>query len=183
MAEEEQPKLATLDQIVADTREKATIELDDGTKIEGILEVKGEDKLADIREKAIKELAAAFKGILDLWPNAVFENMDVPMDMIFQNDWALGALGCPSLPEDRKHEEKAYTEFYKTLAETFAMCPTNIDTNKLEESTSAMLNNLFEIDPTIGINLGTSIGGINNKYHLRRLICPAFVEYARRYLG
>lgn len=139
--------------------------------------------LAEIKERAVKELAAAFKEMLELWPNAVFETMDIPMDIIFQNDWALGAIGCPRLPEDRRKDEPAYTAFYKALAETFAICPTCMENEEMEKATELLIDNMFELDPTIGMNLGTSIGQINTQMRPSKPICPSFVEYARRYLG
>lgn len=139
--------------------------------------------LAELKPKAVKELAEAFKEMLSLWPNTVFESMDIPMEIVFQNDWALGAIGCPRLPEDRRKDEAAYTAFYKVLAETFAICPTNMETDEMEKATELLIDNMFELDPTIGINLGTSIGFINHDKHPSKPFCPSFIEYARRYLG
>ena len=147
-------------------------------------EIPYKEVMATLKSKAVTELAGIFKGIFDLWPNAVFEDIQMPMEMVFQDGWKIGDYGSSNFPEDRKDEEEAYTKVYKAFAEAFAICPSTICPSSLEADAARFLDNLFVVDATMGINLGTTLGEVNDT--LRRgkePICPSFIEYASRTLG
>lgn len=155
-------------------------------KLEGtgvhVAVVENKPEMTKLRAKAIEEVKAVFEEMTKLYELGSFPTIGVIADLIFKDNWSLGALNCPSLPDDKKYAEKSLTKVFKVFSEnillTQVMLP--IEESMEEYNAANFIDALFGMDPMIGINMGTSLVELNNEFHTN--VCRSLIEYARRYM-
>ena len=166
------------------TVEEAADYLNDKLKGTGVQAVVVEFKaeMSKLRDKAVGEIKEVLNGMVSLYEKGAYPTIGCIANLIFKEDWALGNPNCPTLPEDNKAMNPNYTALFKVFAEyillTQAVLP--IDDGLEDYNASSFLDALFVLDPSIGMNFGTSLVQICHAHNMK--CCNSLIEYARRYM-